>query len=191
MKNIHEFVQMDKPGHLERSGEALRFHADEGNACDAEARKEYFFGTMAMFPMMFLGHYYSWLTDQAPDTFMDSFVPAQQERFAGWIRQLLDLLYSESDRRASWAAVVSAYLTAYPAELLRAFAGWGGSEQESVRVEGFLALERECELPALLKRVADCGSGDQRAELAYWLGTEYPFALIERFHHSVMEGGQG
>lgn len=190
MKEILEFIQRDQPGHLERSGEPLRFHADEGSACDAGQRKEYFFGMMAMFPMMFLGHYYSWLTDGTPEVYMDSFVPAQQERFAGGVRKLLDVIYGGSERSARWIAAVSAYLAYYPAELLRAFAGWGFPEQGDALVEAFLQREREQELPGLLRRVADCGTRERRAELVYWLGTEYPFELIGRFHHSVMEGGQ-
>ena len=187
-KLIEAFIQADKPGHLERSGDALRQHAREAGGRSGQERRDYFFGMMEMFPMMFLGHYYGWLTGQEPHTYMEEFVPAQQKKYEGMIRALLETLCGDGpEMETAWPVLLGAYLAAIPSELLRSLVRWGFGEAELEKTEAFLARENAEELPRLLRRAAQCRSAAQREELVFWLGTEYPFELVERFHRAVME----
>lgn len=187
-KKIEAFIRADKPGHLERSGEALRQYAQETDGCSEQERRDYFFGIMEMFPLMFLGHYYSWLTDREPTAYMETFVPAQQEKYEGMIRSLLETLCGDGpELESAWPVLLGAYLASVPAELLRSLVRWGFGKVELERTEAFLTQECAKELPQLLFRAAQCRSAAQREELVFWLGTEYPFELVARFHRAVME----
>lgn len=187
-KSIDAFIQSDKSGHLKRSGEALRQHARETGGYSGQERRDYFFGIMEMFPMMFLGHYYGWLIGQEPHTYMEEFVPAQQKKYEAMIRSLLETLCGDGpELESAWPVLLGAYLASVPAELLRSLVRWGFGKVELERTEAFLTRECAKELPQLLFRAAQCRNAAQREELVFWLGTEYPFELVARFHRAVME----
>ena len=182
-KLIEAFIQADKPGHLERSGDALRQHAREVGGRSGQERRDYFFGMMEMFPMMFLGHYYGWLTGQEPHTYMEEFGPAQQKKYEGMIRTLLETLCGDGpEMENAWPVLLGAYLAAVPPELLRGLIRWGFGEAELEKTEAINAREKAAEKPPPLRR-----SAAQREELVVGLGTESPFELGVRFQRAVLE----
>lgn len=187
MKNVDAFLEEDHQGHLGRSGEELCRYACRSNELTFEERKDYFYGITTVFPMMLLSHYYQWLSDSDVDTYMKEFVPAIEGKYAPQMRAMLEDIYSVPDNEAFWAAVVSSYLATYPYELLRKFSAWVLTEEQQAKTEEFICADRVSMLTALAKRLADC-QGDVAAcvKTVVYLGGDYPFELLRRFHKAVI-----
>lgn len=180
-KDIEEFIDQDQPGHIAMSGaEIIKYARREG--VELADCRDYFFGISTVFPMMLLGHYYTWLTGNGDQKYMEEFVPAQKERYTAETMALLELIYGAPEDYALWQAALSAYLASYPYQILEEFARFALPEAGVQAAKAFAVQDRAEALPKLLRRVAACGDQNACAELVLWLGTVYPFELLRRFH---------
>ncbi len=185
-KNIEVFIAQDQPGHIAMSGGEIKKYALR-DGVTPEACKDYFFGISTVFPMMLLGHYYTWLTGNSDETYMNQFVPTQKQRYSGETMALLDLIYSSNQDAGLWQVALSAYLATYPYQILIRFAEFALTEAQIQAAEDFAVQDRREELPRLLQRAAACQDRAAQAEFVLWLGTQYAFDLLGRFHRATQE----
>lgn len=183
-KNLEAFIAQDQPGHIAMSGGEIKKYALR-DGVTPEACKDYFFGISTVFPMMLLGHYYTWLTGNSDEDYMNRFVPAQKERYTRQTTALLDLLYSNPEDYPLWQAALSAYLATYPYQILTRFAEFALTQAQLQAALDFVVRDRAEELPGLLRQVAACQDRAACAQLVLWLGTHYAFDLLARFHRAT------
>lgn len=183
------YVQEDLAGHLERSGGPLRLHADPTSELNTQQRIDYFYGMTTMFPPMFLGHYYQWLELPEPKNYMQDFFPHAERWFGPCNQALLDKLFAASDDSgAIWLASLCSYLAYYPYALLERFGLWAFPEDLASRVRDFVQTDRARTLPGLIQRLsACCGSAAEQEKAVYWLGTQFPYDLLTRFHQALFD----
>jgi hypothetical protein len=99
------------------------------------------------------------------------------------VEVLLDCIYKELESKEVWISAVSSYLSSYPYTVLEAFCEWSMTEAQVKKVKSFIQEERTKELPQLICRVAESGKSEQvREDFVVWLGTVYPFEILERMH---------
>ena len=188
MRDILAYVQEDLSGHIARSGAPLRSHADPNNSRTPAEREEYFSGMTTLFPLMFLGHYYEWLELPNRKDYQNEFLPWAESFFAPTNRALLHEIFQKPVSDSVWLSMLSGYLAYYPYALLEAFGRWALPDERMGRLSVFLQTDRAEALPALLKRLSAASvSPTARTEAVYWLGTEYPYELLPRFHRSLFE----
>lgn len=186
MKQIDEFIALDQPGHIAMSGaEITKYALREG--VDLEECKAYFLGMSTVFPMMLLGHYYTWLTGRDAEDYMKRFVTKQKERYIAQTTALLDLIYSAPEDFDIWLAGLSSYMISYPYQILLEFAKFALSQDQTRLAEEFVIRDRAEHLPDCLKCAVACRDRKSCTEFLLWLGTIYPFELIRRFHVAVHE----
>lgn len=185
MKNISEYIEEDRSGHIERSAAPLREHADRTNSLTLQQRSEYFYGMTTVFPLMFLGHYYDWLDIPERKDYMAQFFPMEETRFGPVNRALLDYIV-RSDSDAVWLSMLSGYLAYYPCALLEDFAHWALPEEMLKPLDSALLAFRRDTLPGMLEKLAVCcGDSAARVEMICWLGTQFPYELLNAFHCSL------
>lgn len=187
MKDIKKFLEEDHKGHLERSGEELRRHADHRNELAPETRQNYFYGITTVFPMMLLSHYYEWLTGNDVAEYMEAFVPASEVKYAPENKALLSALYENMDNNTVWSSIISSYMAHYPYMLLQSFANWALTPEQAARTAEFIREDRAATLPSVALRLSSCTTMDERVATVLWLGADFPFELLGRFHRAVME----
>lgn len=184
---IEEFLKADHEGHLEHSAAELLRHADLSNGLTTEARQAYFSGITTVFPLMLLSHYYEWLTGKDPSDYMERFVPDTRSRLQPQTDAMLETLYHTPDNAQLWTGLASSYLSTVPYFVLRAFAAYALPADQVERAERFIRSELAETIPALVRRLADCGTDPQkRAAAVVYLGGDYPFELLGRFHRAVI-----
>lgn len=185
---IEEFLNADHKGHLEHSAAELLRHADLSNGLTAETRSVYFSGITTVFPLMLLSHYYEWLTGKDTDDYMDHFVPTTRSRLQPQTNAILNALYQAPDHAQLWNGLVLSYLSTVPYTILRTFTAYALKPEQAERVEPFICKELAEIVPTLAQRLADCGTDLQkRAAAVVYLGGDYPFELLGRFHHAVVD----
>ena len=188
MNDIRQFLDEDHRGHLEHSAAELRKHSDRANDLDTESRKQYFYGITTVFPLMLLSHYYEWLTGKDVAEYMERFVPVNERKYAPQTKAMLECIYETPDSDVLWASAVSGYLATYPYAILQEFANWALTEEQAARMETFVQRERETMLPQLAQRMGSFGNDPEgRVNAAVYLGGDFPFELLERFHRLVVE----
>jgi hypothetical protein len=187
MKNIESYIAEDKVGHLERSYQPLLEHADHSNELTAAQRSAYFEGITTAFPLMFLGHYYDWVTEGSGKNYMEEFFPAYLESHMPENKALLNAIYANPADQTVWAGAIAAYLSSYPYELLVDFAQWGFSPEQGKAAAEFVIQDRSQQLPQLVERLAQADTNEKRKETVAWLGTEFPYALLTRLHHCMFD----
>ena len=180
-KDIRTYVQADMREHKARSAAQLLEHADPASSKTAAERKEYFYGITGIFPMMFLGHYYSWLTDQQGRPYMEEFVPANEKKCARAVRALMGELYREPGGDTQRLAALCGGLVASVYRTLGEFSIWAFSGEQSAQAKDFIARDMVNTVPALCARMAGA-SQENLLQALLWVGTEFPFELLERFH---------
>lgn len=185
MKEINTYLQVDKAGHLERSGTPLKLHMDRSSGISPQERLNYFYGMTTMFPLIFLGNYYQWLTDGKGKDYHSEFLPAMEQAYGPYNRSLLERIYEAPDSFDAWLSSLSSYLSCYPHLLLAEFTRWAFPAEQAQKVNAFLAAERKEQLIPLLDRLTLCRDDDVRIQTVFWLGTEYPYQLLSRFHNSL------
>ena len=184
--DIKEFLDNDKKGHKERSRAEVEKHLDEGNSLTVAEREDYFMGISTMFPAMMLGHYYEFKTGNAPDGYMNEFVPRVEKKYMGINRPLLDTVYENYGDGSVLAAFLGAYLSYYPVRILSDFADYAFLDDEKKKAEEFMDDYRTKELPGLVKRAAkECADKESKKDLILYLTTEYPFELLGKFHDRI------
>ena len=140
------------------------------------------------FPLMFLGHYYDWLDLPGKRDYMGEFFPAGEARFKACNQALLEQIFSAPRSDAGWLAAVCCYLAYYPYALLECFSRWALPEDCLPQVDSFIQADRARTLPELAARLTACvGDNGARTEAVCWLGTEFPYALLTRFHQYLFE----
>lgn len=179
--DLHSFIESDCREHKERSGAELMEHADPASFKTEQERKEYFYGITAVFPMMLLGHYYDWLTDRQGKPYMDDFVPANEKKCGAPVRALMEELYREQVGDVPRLATLCGGLAAAVYRTLGEFSVWAFSDEQIARAQNFIAEDMANTLPKLCARLA---GADQKEllETTMWMGTEFPFEVLERFH---------
>jgi hypothetical protein len=188
MNNIESFIREDKQGHIEMSMQEIKDHACRSNDYTVQERQDYFYGISTVFPMMLLGHYSSWLTGKNDDAYMETFVPDMEQKYAKEQRARLQLIYEYSEDPIIWSSAVCSYLTAYPYAILEEFAKWTFSEEQVKKAQEFINKDRAVEIPKLIEQTARSASDSNKREaLIVWLGTQYPFDLIERMHRAIFD----
>lgn len=185
MKEIKAYIQADQAGQLERSAVPLKMHAVCGTGVSPQERLDYFYGMTTMFPLMFLGHYYQWLSDGRGKDFQAEFFPGTEQAYGPYNRKLMERIYAAPDSYEVWLSSVSGYLSCYPYALLEDFAQWAFPEDLAQKAKAFLAREREEQLILLLDRLTQCREEEARVQTVLWLGTQYPYELLLRFHNSL------
>lgn len=185
-KDIHAYVQADMREHKARSAAELLEHADPGSSKTAEERKEYFYGITAVFPMMFLGHYYDWLTDRQGRPYMEEFVPENEKKCGGTVRALMEELYREPGGDMQRLASLCGGLAASVYRTLGEFSAWAFSGGQLDQAREFIARDMVRVMPALCARMAGAGQ-EALLETVLWMGTEFPFELLERFHGELFQ----
>lgn len=185
-RNFDIFLEEDHKEHLERSLQAILEHADLTNEKTEDERKEFFRGLMGMFPVMMLGHYYEWLTEREPKDYFDSFIPKWQSVTETYIERLTNRLFDEKTEPMLRAVLLASYMQTYPYELLRAFVLWAKPDAAG-KAEEFLAKERTEGITSLSRQITEEITAGTHLSLAASLAGDYPFELLGRFHHAVME----
>lgn len=187
MKDVEKFLNEDHQGHLEHSAEELRTHADHRNELTLEVRQNYFYGISTIFPMMLLSHYYEWLTGKDTKEYMECFVPTNEARYAAENKALLTAVYENMDDCIVWASAVSSYMSHYPYAILQAFAEWALTPEQAKKAADFIQADRAASIPQIIIRLATSKTMDERVNTMLWLGADFPFELLGRFHHAVLE----
>ena len=127
---------MDQPGHIAMSGGEITANAMR-TGLTLQACKDYFYGISTIFPIMMLGHYYSWMTEQDDSTYMERFVPAAKERFSGETMALLNLIYDHPDEIEVWRSALSSYISVYPYQILSYFTQFTFGPDAAEKMEQF------------------------------------------------------
>lgn len=182
--DIHTYLQMDCREHKARSAAELLEHADPSSSKTMEERKDYFYGITAVFPMMLLGHYYDWLSGQQGKPYMEEFVPVNEKKCGAPIQTLMQELFFEPVGDSQRLAALGGGMAASLYRTLGEFSAWAFSDEQAIQTHEFIAQDMVSTLPDLCSRMAGA-SQEELLQTVLWLGTEFPFELLERFHKEL------
>ena len=184
---FEDFLKGDHEGHLGHSAVELRRHADQASKLTVQQRREYFSGITTVFPLMLLSHHYEWLSGKDSADYIDCFVPVVRATLQPQTDAMLDTLYRAPEQDHLWSALLSIYLSTVPYAILRAFASYALTAEHTPRMEKFVCRELTEVIPALAERLVACETDPKkRIDTVVYLGCDYPFELLQRFHSAVV-----